>query len=88
MSGQDEYDAREARVFNAVFGGIATVIAFVIAAGVICGAFIALGALVQTNAIGVFSMRAFVFLATMACAAVCLAGWVPSEWKPSRLVRH
>jgi len=88
VRGQDEFDEREARVFNAVFGGIAAVIAFVLVTGVVCGAFIALGAVVQASSIGVFSMRALVFLATLACAAVCLAGWVPSEWKPSRLVRH
>jgi hypothetical protein len=87
-SGREAYDEREARVFNAVFGGLAAVIAFVLAAGVLCGLMIAFGALISTSAIGVFSMRALVFLATMACGAVCLAGWVPREWKPSRLVRH
>ena len=86
--GREDYVEREARVFNAVFGGLAAVIAFVAIAGVACGVLIAFGALIRTSAIGGFSIRALVFLATMACGAVCLAGWVPREWKPTRLVRH
>ena len=86
--GRDTFGEREARVLNAVFGGLATVIAFVVVAGVACGALAAFGALLSTNALSGFSMRALVFMATMVCGAVCLAGWVPREWKPSRLVRH
>lgn len=84
----EEYAEREARLLNAVFGGLAAVVAFVAVAGVGFGLMAALGSLFQTNALSGFSMRALVFFATLACGAVCLVGWTPREWRPSRLIRH
>ncbi|MHC4953765.1 MAG: hypothetical protein ACYTGZ_07730 [Planctomycetota bacterium] len=87
ISKHGSYGPREARTLNAVFGGLATVTALVAVAGLVYAVFVASSVVFHSPAASMVSPRVLVFLAASACAVICLAGWVPSEWRPTHAIR-
>jgi len=82
------YGERCVRILNAVFGGLATVLAMVVVAGAIAAPLAAASSAVGVTSLGAFTMQALVFFSTTLCAVICLSGWVPEEWEPSRIINH
>jgi len=82
------YGDEGVRTLNAVFGGLATVLALVVVAGALTGLMLGLSALFGAVGLGAFAVQALVFVSTLTCAIICAAGWVPREWEPSRMIRQ
>ena len=82
------YGARSVRTLNAVFGGLATVLIMVVLAGVVAAPLAAASSAIGVTSLGAFSMHALVFFSTVLGAVICLSGWVPEEWEPSRIIKH
>jgi len=84
----DVYGGRSVRTLNAVFGGLAALLALIVAAGILATPAVAASVALGATSLGAFSMQALVFFATTLGAAICLAGWVPEPWEPSRIIQH
>ena len=82
------YGDESVRTLNAVFGGLATVLALVVVAGALTGLLLGLSAIFGAVGLGVFAMKALVFVSTLVCGIICIAGWVPREWEPTRMIRQ
>jgi len=82
------YGARSVRILNAVFGGLAALLAMVVLAGVIAAPIAAASSAAGVTSLGALSMQALVFFSTTLGAVICLSGWVPEEWEPTRIINH
>ncbi|MHC4938277.1 MAG: hypothetical protein ACYTHK_04845 [Planctomycetota bacterium] len=86
--GREPYDNTEARLLNGVFGGVAAVLVTTMLAGVFFSLLLLLGLAVGSTGLGAFAVKALVFVILLFVGSMCVAGWVPREWEPARMVRH
>ncbi|MHC4848163.1 MAG: hypothetical protein ACYTEG_06875, partial [Planctomycetota bacterium] len=86
--GREPYDNTEARLLNGVFGGIVAVLVAALLAGALFSLLLLLGIAVGSAGLGAFAVKALVFVILLFVGAMCVAGWVPREWEPVRMVRH
>jgi hypothetical protein len=84
----EHYGERAARALNAVLGGLATVLSLMLVAGIVASLLVAVSAALGATGLGAFSMKALAFFSICLCGAICLSGWVPREWEPTRIIRH
>lgn len=88
VKGEEPYDNYEARLLNGVFGGVIAVLLTTLLAGALFSSLLLVSVVVGSTALGAFAVKALVFVILLFVGAMCLAGWVPREWEPARMVRH
>ena len=86
--GREPYDRVEVRLINGLFGGLAAVFAFALLTGGFFLTLLLLGVLIGSAGLSAFAIQALIFLVLLFGGMICLAGWVPREWEPQRMVRH
>jgi len=86
--GREPYDNHEARLLNGVFGGVAAMLVATLLVGAVFSLLLGVGLAVGSVGLGAFAVKAMVFTVLLFVGAMCLAGWVPREWEPARMVRH
>jgi hypothetical protein len=88
VKGREPYDNHEARLLNGVFGGVVAVLLTTLLAGALFSSLLLVAVIVGSTLLGAFAVKALVFVVLLFVGAMCVAGWVPREWEPARMVRH